>query len=91
MNALKLESALAEPIHRLIELRQIEGSDYHTQAQLLVYFDRFLVEQKLAEPRLTRPLVEAYEETLSRLAPRGGPIGCVWSGSYVNTSLDAIR
>ncbi len=71
MNALKLESTLAKPIRRLIELRQIEGSDYHTQAQLLAYFDRFLVEQKLAEPHLTRPLVEAYEKTLSRLAPRG--------------------
>jgi site-specific recombinase XerD len=71
MNALKLESVLAEPIRRLIELRQIEGSDYHAQAQLLAYFDRFLVEQKLAEPRLTRQLVEAYEKTLSRLAPRG--------------------
>ena len=71
MNTLTLESALAEPIRRLIELRQIEGSDYHTQSQLLAYFDRFLVEQKLAEPRLNRQLVEAYEKTLSRLAPRG--------------------
>jgi site-specific recombinase XerD len=71
MNALKFESALADPIRRLIELRQIEGSDYYTQARLLTYFDRFLVEQKLAEPRLTRPLVDAYEKTLSRLAPRG--------------------
>ena len=71
MNALKFESALAEPIHRLIELRQIEGSDYHAQAQLLAYFDCFLVEQELTEPRLTRPLVEAYEKTLSRLVPRG--------------------
>jgi site-specific recombinase XerD len=70
MTDLKLESALAEPIRRLIELRQIEGSDYHAQALLLAYFDRFLVEQKLAEPRLTRSLVEAYEKTLSRLAPR---------------------
>jgi Phage integrase family len=52
-NTLKLESALAEPVRRLIELRQIEGSYYHTQSQLLAYFDRFLVEQKLAEPRLT--------------------------------------
>jgi integrase len=71
MNTLKLESALAEPIRRLIELRQIGGSDYHTQAQLLAYFDRFLVEQELAEPRLTQPLVEAYEKTLSHLVPRG--------------------
>jgi len=71
MSALKLESPLAEPIRRLIDLRRIEGSDYHTQAQLLSYFDRFLVEQKLAEPRLTRQLVGAYETTLSHLVPRG--------------------
>ncbi len=70
MSTLKLESTLAGAIRRLIELRQIEGSDYHTQAQLLAYFDRFLVEQKLAEPRLTHPLIKAYEKTLSRLAPR---------------------
>jgi len=71
MRTLKLESALAEPIRRLIELRQIGGSDYHAQAQLLVYFDRFLVEQKLTEPRLTQQVIEAYEKTLSRLVPRG--------------------
>ena len=71
MSALKLESCLAGPIHRLIELRQIGGADYHAQAQLLLYFDRFLVEQKLTEPSLSRPLVDAYEKTLSRLMPRG--------------------
>lgn len=71
MSALQLESCLAGPIQRLIELRQIEGTDYHAQARLLLYFDRFLVEQKLAEPRLSRQLVEAYEKTLSRLALRG--------------------
>jgi site-specific recombinase XerD len=71
MSALKLESCLAGPIHRLIELRQIEGTDYHAQARLLVYFDRFLVEQKLAEPRLSQQVVETYEKMLSRLAPRG--------------------
>lgn len=71
MSTLKFESPLAEPIRRMIELRQIEGSHYHTQARLLVYFDRFLVEQKLAEPRLSRQVVEAYEITLSGLVPRG--------------------
>jgi len=71
MTALKLESPLAAPIRRLCELRRIEGCDYHAQAQLLFYFDRFLVEQKLAEPCLTRRIVEAYEKTLSHLTPRG--------------------
>ena len=75
MSALKpencLESCLAVPIRRFIRLRQLSGTDYHTQARLLLYFDRFLVARKLAEPRLSRQLVEAYEKTLSRLAPRG--------------------
>lgn len=75
MSALKpencLESCLAVPIRRFIRLRQLSGTDYHTQARLLLYFDRFLVARKLAEPYLSRQLVEAYEKTLSRLAPRG--------------------
>ena len=66
-----LESCLAVLIRRFIRLRQLSGTDYHTQARLLLYFDRFLVAQKLAEPRLSQQLVEAYEKTLARLAPRG--------------------
>lgn len=65
-----LESCLAVPIRRLIQLRQLSGTDYHAQARLLVYFDRFLVAQKLTGSRLTRRIIEAYEKTLSHLAPR---------------------
>jgi site-specific recombinase XerD len=71
MSAFKFESCLAGPICHLIKLRQIGGSDYRAQARLLAYFDRFLVEQKLAEPRLNRQLIERYEKTLSHLVPRG--------------------
>jgi len=75
MSALKpescLESCLALPIRRFIQLRQLSGTDYHTQAQLLVYFDRFLVAQKVTGSQLTRQIVEAYEKTLSHLMPRG--------------------
>jgi len=70
MSTLKLESCLAVPIRRLIQLRQLSGTDYHAQARLLVYFDRFLVAQKLTGSRLTRRIIEAYEKTLSHLAPR---------------------
>jgi site-specific recombinase XerD len=65
-----LESCLAVPIRRFIQLRQLSGTDYHAQARLLLYFDRFLVAQKLTEPRLGQQLVEAYEKTLLHLAPR---------------------
>ena len=70
MSTLKLDSYLAAPIHRLIELRQITGTDYQAQSLLLAYFDRFLVKQKLVDQRLTRQIIEAYEETLLHLAPR---------------------
>ncbi len=75
MSALKpescLESCLAVPIRRFIQLRQLSGTDYHTQALLLLYFDRFLVAQKVTGSQLTRQIVEAYEKTLSQLLPRG--------------------
>ena len=70
MSTLKLESCLAEPIRRLIELRQTAGTDYHTQSVLLGYFDRFLVNQRLSDPHLTQQLIESYEKTLLHLAPR---------------------
>jgi len=65
-----LESHLAAPIRRFIHLRQLSGTDYHTQARLLLYFDRYLVTQKVTGSRLTRQIVEAYEKTLSHLMPR---------------------
>ena len=75
MSALKpesyLESCLATPIRRFIQLRQLSGTDYQTQARLLLYFDRFLVAQKMTGSQLTRQLVETYEKTLSHLLPRG--------------------
>ena len=74
MSALKpescLESCLATPIRRLIQLRQLSGTDYQTQARLLLYFDRFLVVQRVTGSRLNRQLIEDYEKTLSQLAPR---------------------
>jgi site-specific recombinase XerD len=70
MSSLALRSCLAPQIHRFICLRQLSGTDYHSQAQLLGYFDRFLVEQGLNEPRLTAPITDRYLETLSHLTPR---------------------
>jgi len=70
MSSLALHSCLAPQIHRFIRLRQLSGTDYHSQAQLLGYFDRFLVEQGVNEPRMTAPITERYLETLSHLTPR---------------------
>ncbi len=58
---LSFHSFLAEPIRRFIELRRLSGTDYYSQALLLQAFD---------QPLLNRQLVEAYQESLSPLAPR---------------------
>ena len=63
-------SSLAPQIETFINLRQLSGSDYHSQARLLVYFDRFLVEQDVYHPRITRDICDRYQNSLSGLAPR---------------------
>jgi site-specific recombinase XerD len=71
MTALNLTSPLATYIQKLITLRQACGRDYHSQAKLLEYFDRFLVQQKIKGTRITRPIIERYQASLSHLTPRG--------------------
>jgi len=70
MSPLKLHSCLATQIQNFINLRRLSGTDYQSQAQLLGYFDRFLLEQELSEPRVTREITERYLNSLSQLAPR---------------------
>jgi site-specific recombinase XerD len=70
MGTLKLRSCLATQIQSFIDLRRLSGTDYKSQAQLLGYFDRFLVEQELSEPRITRQITDEYQRSLERLAPR---------------------
>jgi len=70
MRPLKLQSCLAVQINNFINLRRLSGTDYRSQAQLLGYFDRFLLEEHLVEPRITRKIVHGYLESLSHLAPR---------------------
>lgn len=68
---LMFHSFLAEAIWRFIDLRRLGGTDYHSQAVLLGAFDRFVAEQTLTDPpRITRALVDAYQRSLSALAPR---------------------
>ncbi len=70
MKVLKLHSCLAAQIQSFISLRQLSGTDYQSQAKLLEYFDRFLVKEKLHQPRVTRQLTERYQHTLSHLTLR---------------------
>ena len=67
MNTPKFHSCLAHAFGRFVELRRLTGSDYHGQARSLSYFDRFLQQQGVTEPRLTREIIDAYRETLGHL------------------------
>ena len=71
MTPLRFRSFLALPIENFIRLRQLSGTDYKSQSQLLYYFDRFLFEEKIEEPRLTLQITDRYLQTLSHLTPRG--------------------
>ena len=70
MSAWKLHSCLAVQIENFINLRRLSGTDYQSQSQLLGYFDRFLVGQKVTEPRITQEIADAYQQTLQHLRPR---------------------
>ena len=70
MKALEFHSCLAPEIRRFISLRQLSGTDYHSQALLLRHFDRFLRDQELKKPRITRQIIDDYLQTLSHLAVR---------------------
>jgi site-specific recombinase XerD len=70
MSALKFHSPVAAQIQDFIDLRRLSGTDYQSQSRLLGYFDRFLLEQRLNEPRMSREITDRYLESLSQLAPR---------------------
>jgi site-specific recombinase XerD len=70
MSPQELHSCLADKMQRFIALRRLAGTDYQSQARLLGYFDQFLDEQGVTEPRLTREITDAYQQRLSHLRPR---------------------
>jgi len=70
MRPAKLHRTLARKIQNFIRLRRLSGTDYQSQAQLPGYFDRFLLTQRLNEPRMTREITDGYQQSLFHLAPR---------------------
>jgi len=70
MSDVQLSSCLADQMQRFIDLRRLAGTDYGSQARLLSYFDRFLSEQGVTEPRIACQITDAYQRTLSHLRPR---------------------
>ena len=70
MKAWTLHSSLAAQIATFIDLRRLSGTDYHSQARMLEYLDRFLVDQDIQQPRITREICDDYQRSLSGLAVR---------------------
>jgi site-specific recombinase XerD len=72
MKAWTFCSCLAPQIETFIHLRRLSGTDYESQTRLLGFFDRFLVEQGIQQPRMTREICERYHDHLAaqELAPR---------------------
>lgn len=70
MQTLAFYSPLAKQIHRFINLRRLSGTDYRSQAKLLGYFDRFLVNANIKQPLVTRRITDRYQQSLAHLAPR---------------------
>ena len=70
MQTLALQSPIAKQIHRFINLRRLSGTDYRDQAKLLCYFDRFLVNENIKQPLITRQITDRYQQSLAHLSPR---------------------
>jgi site-specific recombinase XerD len=70
MNAQQFSSCLATQMEKFVDLRRLSGTDYHSQTQLLGYFDRFLVQQHFCLPYLTCEITDRYQQDLTMLAPR---------------------
>ena len=70
MKAWIFNSCLAAQISAFIALRRLSGTDYDSQARMLQYVDRFLVDQHIQEPRITREIWDGYHDSLEGLAKR---------------------
>jgi len=70
MRTWTFSSSLTTQISAFINLRRLSGTDYDSQARLLGYFDRFLTEQNMQQPIITREICDRYQLALKRLAPR---------------------
>lgn len=70
MQTFKFHSCLSSQIDRFVELRRLSGTDYSSQARLLGYFDRFLIEQYPNGLTVTRHIMDHYLQSISHLRPR---------------------
>lgn len=70
MSAQRFSSCLAAPMEKFVDLRRLSGTDYYSQARLLGYVDRFLVQHDFCLPYLTGEITDRYQQSLTMLAPR---------------------
>lgn len=70
MKTLRFHSTLANSLADFVKLRQLGGSDYHSQARLLRYFDQFLCQVQFQGSTLPPNLVREYLVTMEHLHPR---------------------
>lgn len=71
MKTFNFKSSLANKIKKFIALRQLSGTDYHSQAKLLYYFDKFLVKSKFKDHYLTKNIIHCYMDSIGHLCTRG--------------------
>lgn len=63
-------SPLAKPLMAFVLLQQASGTDYFSQACLLMRFDRFVAAQNQKHRTVTAPLFSRYAATCSHMKPR---------------------
>ena len=70
-SAMRLQSALADPILRFIAYKRALGRGYDTEASTLQLFDRYLAEQSVLDlEHVTPDLIDAFMASRSRPRPR---------------------
>ncbi len=92
MKTITYYSCLSREIDRFVELRRLSGTDYSSQARLLVYFDRFLIEQYPNELTISRHITDHYLQSIFHTYIHGvNSTVLVLFVRYVNISLKQIH
>ncbi len=71
MKKIEFQSSLAAEFTSFVTLKQLAGYDYISQAELLTFVDRFLIERGITQNILTEETLQGYLKTILHLTPRG--------------------
>lgn len=64
------KSVLANQMQEFVQARQLSGTDYRSQAQLLKLFDQFLVQEQVQQTKLNATIYQHYLSQCSHLSER---------------------